>query len=132
PLVLPAILVVVALLAAVLLARALGALSLGDEVAHGLGVSVFQVRVATLTAAMLATALATAVDGPIVFVGLIVPHLVRTVADASVPWLVALSLVFGPVLLLVADVAGRLLLPTGDVPVGIMTALVGGPVLLAV
>ncbi|OXM58419.1 ABC transporter permease, partial [Amycolatopsis thailandensis] len=64
------------------------------------------------------------------FVGLIVPHLVRRVAGASIPWLIAFAALLGPVLMLAADVGSRVLLPTGEVPVAIVTAFLGGPVLI--
>lgn len=131
PLLLPTLVIVVGLVAALLLARPLGAIALGDDVAHGLGVPVRATRTATLLVATLLAGTATAVVGPIAFAGLIVPHAARRFAQGSVLWLVGLSLVLGPVLMLASDVVARVLLPTGDVPVAIVVALVGGPVLIA-
>ncbi|MFB4426471.1 FecCD family ABC transporter permease [Streptomyces sp. QL37] len=130
PLALPLTAIVVCLCGALLLSRALNALALGESVAHTLGAGVGRVRVAALVLITVLCAAATAVAGPILFVGLIVPHLVRKPAAGSVPWLIVYSMVLGPVLLLVADIGSRLLLPTGEVPVGIVTAFLGGPMLI--
>ncbi|MFD2352361.1 iron chelate uptake ABC transporter family permease subunit [Nonomuraea ferruginea] len=59
-----------------------------------------------------------------------VPHLARRAAGASIPWLMAYTMVLGPVLLLVSDIAARVLLPTGEVPVAVVTAFLGAPVLI--
>lgn len=130
PLLLPTGIIALALGAALLLSRALAAIALGEDVAHGLGVHVTRTRVLTLLVATLLAGIATAVAGPIVFVGLIVPHLLRPATRGSVPWLMVLCLVFGPLLLILSDVLARLVLPTGDVPVAIITAVLGGPVLI--
>lgn len=126
----PSLILLVALVVAALLVRPLSALSLGDDVAAGLGVPVVRTRIATALAATALAAVATAVAGPIVFIGLIVPHLVRQVVPASVGWLVGLSALLGPALLLVSDILARVVLPTGDMPVAVVTAVLGGPVLI--
>nr|WP_281363816.1 iron ABC transporter permease [Nocardioides daedukensis] len=130
PLLVPCVVLLVALGAALLLGPALSAVMLGDDVAHGLGVSVAQIRVLTLLVATVLAATATAVAGPIMFVGLIVPHVVRRVAQGSITWLMALCLIVGPLLMIVADILSRVLLETGEVPVAILTAVIGGPVLI--
>ncbi|WP_246574810.1 FecCD family ABC transporter permease [Streptomyces genisteinicus] len=130
PLALPLTAIVCCLGAALVLSRTLNVLSLGETVAHTLGAGVNRVRAAVLVLITVLCAAATAVAGPILFVGLIVPHLVRRAAGGSVPWLVLYSTVLGPVLLLVADVCSRVLLPTGEVPVAIVTAFLGGPMLI--
>jgi len=130
PLLLPVTLIVLALVGASALTGALNALSLGEDVAHGLGAHVVRTRVAVLTVVTLLAGTATAVAGPIAFLGLMVPHIVRRAAGGSVPWLLAFSAVLGPILLLASDVTGRLLLPTGEVPVAIVTAFFGAPVLI--
>ncbi|MFJ8887796.1 FecCD family ABC transporter permease [Streptomyces sp. NPDC102402] len=130
PLALPLTAIAVCLAGALLMSRALNALALGETVAHTLGAGVGRLRVATLALITVLCAAATAVAGPILFVGLIVPHLVRKPAAGSVPWTILYSMVLGPVLLLVADIGSRLLLPTGEVPVGIVTAFLGGPMLI--
>ncbi|MEV6263584.1 iron chelate uptake ABC transporter family permease subunit [Streptomyces sp. NPDC051784] len=130
PLTLPLLGIAICLVLALAMSRGLNALSMGEDVARTLGVDVVRVRAVTLLVITVLCGAATAVAGPILFVGLIVPHLVRRIARGSVPWLLALSVVLGPVLLLVADSAARVLLPTGEVPVAIVTAFLGGPMLI--
>ncbi|GHE53307.1 iron-enterobactin transporter membrane protein [Streptomyces longispororuber] len=130
PLALPLTAIAVSLAGALLLSRALNALALGENVAHSLGAGVGRVRGAALVLITVLSGAATAVAGPILFVGLMVPHLVRRPAAGSVPWLILYSMVLGPVLLLIADMGSRVLLPTGEVPVAIVTAFLGGPMLI--
>ncbi|WP_436774408.1 FecCD family ABC transporter permease [Yinghuangia sp. YIM S09857] len=130
PLLLPVLLILAALVVAFLLTGALNTLALGEDVAHGLGAHVVRTRLAVLSAVTLLAGTATAVVGPIAFLGLMVPHIVRRAAGGSVPWLLAYSALLGPVLLLASDVTGRLLLPTGEVPVAVVTAFFGAPVLI--
>ncbi|TMR06854.1 iron ABC transporter permease [Actinomadura soli] len=126
----PLLVIAVAVAAALLLSRQLAAVALGEAVAHTLGVNVTRVRLVTLVLITALAGAATAIAGPILFVGLIVPHLVRRAADGSVPWLIGFAAVLGPVLLLAADTAARVLLTTGEVPVAIVTAFLGGPALI--
>ena len=130
PTLLPLLAIAAALLGALLLGRQLNAVALGEAVAHTLGVNVAGVRTGALVLITVLAGAATAVAGPILFVGLIVPHLARRVAGGSVPWLVAFAAVLGPVLLLVSDTVARVLLPVGEVPVAVVTAFLGGPVLI--
>ncbi|MFI0980990.1 FecCD family ABC transporter permease [Streptomyces sp. NPDC021093] len=130
PLAWPLTAIAVSLCGALLLSRALNALSLGESVAHTLGAGVTRVRAAALVLITVLSGAATAVAGPILFVGLIVPHLVRKPAAGSVPWMILYTMVLGPVLLLVADMGSRVLLPTGEVPVAIVTAFLGAPMLI--
>ncbi|MFJ4624596.1 FecCD family ABC transporter permease [Streptomyces sp. NPDC088812] len=130
PLAVPLAAIGVSLLGALLLSRTLNALALGENVAQALGAGVARTRAVTLVLITVLSGAATAVAGPILFVGLIVPHLVRRPAAGSVPWLMLYSMVLGPVLLLVADIGSRVLLPTGEVPVAVVTAFLGGPMLI--
>ncbi|MDQ2585380.1 FecCD family ABC transporter permease [Saccharothrix yanglingensis] len=130
PTTLPLLVIAAAVVGALLLSRQLNAVALGDTVAHVLGADVARVRVATLVLTTVLAGAATAVAGPVLFVGLIVPHLARRMAGSSVPWLVGYAAVLGPVLLLLSDIGSRVLLPTGEVPVAIVTAFLGGPVLI--
>ncbi|MFD9882895.1 FecCD family ABC transporter permease [Streptomyces alboflavus] len=130
PLAWPLTAIGVCLVGALLLSRTLNVLTLGESVANTLGASVGRVRIAALALITVLSGAATAVAGPILFVGLIVPHLVRRPAGGSVPWLMAYTMVVGPILLLVADIGSRVLLPTGEVPVAIVTAFLGGPMLI--
>jgi iron complex transport system permease protein len=130
PLALPLMTIVVALLAVLPLLRSLGTLALGDQVAHAVGTRVGWVRGAALALVTVLTAAATAAAGPITFVGLMVPHLARWVARGSLVVALAVALIGGPLLLVLADVLARLLLPSGEVPVAVVTAFLGGPVLV--
>ena len=132
PLTVPVVVILGSLVGALAVSKQVSALLLGEDVARSLGVNLTRTRLAVLVLVTLLSGAATAVAGPIVFAGLIVPHLARRVAGMSVPWLVAFSIVLGPILLLVADIAARVLLPTGEVPVSIVTAVLGGPVLISV
>ena len=109
------------------LSRSLNALALGDDVAHSLGLSVRRIRVLTAIVITILAGAATAAAGPIAFVGLAVPHLVRTFTGPDQVWLTRLSLVVAPTLLLAADVVGRVLV-RDELQVGLVTALIGGPV----
>lgn len=112
-------------------ARLLDALALGDDVARGLGRHVTRDRLVLGLAVVLLAGTATALAGPIAFVGLIVPHAVRALAGPGHGRLLPLSAGCGAVLVVVADTVGRIVLPPAEVQVGIMTAVVGGPVFLA-
>nr|WP_312180937.1 iron ABC transporter permease [Arthrobacter sp.] len=120
--------------AAILLAsgRLLNGLSLGDDVARGLGQNVNLSRGIMAIGVVLLCGAATAAAGPIAFLGLVIPHLVRGLVGPDYRWILVLSALLAPVLLLVADVVGRLILPPGEVPVGIMTAVIGAPVFIAI
>lgn len=122
-------LLVPAVIAALYVSSCLNALALGDDVATGLGISVRRVRLIGIVAAALFCGIAVAIAGPIGFVGLIVPNLVRRfVSDyrLSVP-LVALG---GAGLLALADLAARLVMLPHEIPTGLATAFVGAPVFI--
>jgi iron complex transport system permease protein len=107
--------------------KVLNSLALGDDVARGLGQNVNLARGATALGVVVLCGAATAAAGPIAFVGLVIPHAVRLVVGADYRWILPFSALLGPVLLLGADVLGRVVLPPGEVQVGIMTAVVGAP-----
>jgi iron complex transport system permease protein len=111
--------------------RVLNALSLGDDVAHGLGQRVVRDRATVLVAIVLLCGSATALAGPIVFVGLVVPHAARWVTGPDYRWILAYSAVLGATLLIAADVLGRLIVSPGEVEAGLVAAFLGGPVLIA-
>jgi iron complex transport system permease protein len=124
-------LVVAALLGAWLLARPLDALALGDDTAVGLGQHPTRVRLLAGTVAVCLSAVAVAIAGPIAFVGLAVPHLARGLLRASGHrQVLGLSAALGPVLLLGADIVGRVVARPAEVQAGVLTALVGAPVLV--
>lgn len=108
--------------------RILNSLALGDDIARGLGQRVGLARALTALGIVLLCGSATAMAGPIAFVGLVVPHAVRFLTGPDYRWILPFSLVAAPVLLLAADIAGRVVLLPGEVPAGIMTALIGAPV----
>jgi iron complex transport system permease protein len=108
--------------------RILNSLALGDDIARGLGLRVGPARGLTALGIVLLCGAATALAGPIGFVGLVIPHAVRFLAGPDYRWILPFSLILAPALLLAADVAGRVILLPGEVPAGIMTALVGAPV----
>lgn len=122
------------LLAGVLLvlvcARGLDALALGDDTARALGHRVHVVRGSAALGATLLTAAAVAAAGPIAFIGLAVPHLARSLVPGGHRRVLPLSALLGAALLLAADVAGRVVRAPAEVPAGVMTALVGVPVLV--
>ncbi|WP_431038332.1 FecCD family ABC transporter permease [Streptomyces sp. P6-2-1] len=123
---------VAGLLLAALNARALDNLSLGTEVAHGLGENVPRARVVGLLSLTLLTAAATAVAGPIGFVGLTVPHVARALVGTAHRWALPAAGLVGAVLVLAADVVGRLVAGSAEIEVGIVLAVIGGPVFVAV
>ncbi|NLE72814.1 MAG: iron ABC transporter permease [Actinomycetales bacterium] len=118
-------------LAAVAAARVLDVLALGDDTARALGQHVGAGRAVAIGAAVLLAGAATALAGPVVFVGLVVPHLVRRAAAGSHAWLFALAAPVGAALLLAADVVGRLVARPGEVEAGLVVAFLGGPVMIA-
>ncbi|MFJ4379849.1 FecCD family ABC transporter permease [Streptomyces albidoflavus] len=108
-------------------ARALNSLALGDELAAGLGERVALVRAVAALGAVLLCGAATAVAGPIAFVGLVVPHTCRLLVGVDHRWLLPLSMLLGAVLLTAADVVGRVVARPSEIDVGIVTALIGAP-----
>lgn len=127
--VLPALLI--GLLLALASVGGLNALALGEDLAAGLGVKVRRLRLMALAAATLLAAAATAAVGPIAFVGLAVPHLVRALVGSDHRWQLPLALILGAALLLAADVAARIVARPEELMVGVVTAFVGAPFLLA-
>ncbi|RPK62688.1 putative siderophore transport system permease protein YfiZ precursor [Streptomyces sp. ADI96-15] len=118
---------VAGVLLCLLSARALNSLALGDELAAGLGERVALVRAVAALGAVLLCGAATAVAGPIAFVGLVVPHTCRLLVGVDHRWLLPLSMLLGAVLLTAADVVGRVVARPSEIDVGIVTALIGAP-----
>ncbi|MGA5566087.1 FecCD family ABC transporter permease [Streptomyces platensis] len=115
---------------ALLIARPLNAIALGDDQARALGARLTRTRVLAMLAVTLLCGGATAACGPIVYVGLMVPHAVRAVTGPDMRWILPYSAVLSPVLLLGADVLGRVVARPGELQVGIVTAVLGGPVFI--
>ncbi|WP_280723915.1 iron ABC transporter permease [Kitasatospora sp. MAA4] len=122
-------LIVLGLALAFAVAPALNALALGDESAQALGVPVTRIRVLGGLAVVLLAAGAVAVAGPVAFVGLAAPHLVRLVLGPDHRRLLPGCLIAGPILLLAADVLGRVVVRPSELEVGIVTAFLGAPLL---
>jgi iron complex transport system permease protein len=121
---------VVAILLALFSARQLNVLLLGEQTARALGMSVEKVRFAVSGVAVLAAAASIAVAGIVSFVGLIVPHMVRNIVGSDYKKLIVGCVFVGPALMVAADAGARLVLNPEQIPVGIVTGLIGGPYFL--
>lgn len=113
-------------------ARSLNALALGDDLAASLGERVALVRAIAALGAVALCGAATAIAGPIGFVGLVVPHLCRMLVGVDQRWLLPFSAITGAGLLVASDVIGRIIARPSELDVGIITALVGAPVFIAI
>ncbi|MET7481260.1 iron chelate uptake ABC transporter family permease subunit [Streptomyces sp. NPDC005648] len=112
------------------LARPLNAVAMGDDTAKALGADLNRTRALSMLAATVLSGAATAACGPIAFVGLMVPHAVRSFTGPDLRWILPYATVLSPVLLLGADVIGRVVARPSELQVGIITALIGGPVFI--
>ncbi|KNB50753.1 FecCD family ABC transporter permease [Streptomyces caatingaensis] len=119
------------LVLALLLARPLNALALGDDTARALGAHPGRTQLATMVAVTLLCGAATAAVGPIAFVGLAVPHLARLLVGPDQRWLMPYSAVLAAALLLAADILGRVVLTHGEMEAGVVTAFLGAPLFIA-
>ncbi|MFI5476097.1 FecCD family ABC transporter permease [Streptomyces cacaoi] len=117
-------------LLAFVLARPLNAVAMGDDTAKALGANLNRTRALSMLAATVLCGAATAACGPIVFVGLMVPHIVRSFTGPDLRWIMPYAAVLSPVLLLGSDVIGRVVARPSEVQVGIITAIIGGPVFI--
>ncbi|SFY51609.1 Ferric enterobactin transport system permease protein FepD [Streptomyces sp. F-1] len=117
-------------LLALALARPLNAMTMGDDTARALGARPHRTRALAMLAATVLCGAATAACGPIVFVGLMVPHAVRSFTGPDLRWILPYAAVLSPVLLLGADVVGRVVARPAELQVGIVTAVIGGPVFI--
>jgi iron complex transport system permease protein len=126
-----AIWVLVGTVMAMVSGRVLNALALGDDVARSLGQRVGAARVFSAAAVVLLVGAATAAAGPIAFVGLTVPHVARAITGPDYRWILPYSAVLAPILLLGSDVIGRVIARPGEVQVGIVTAVIGAPLFVA-
>jgi iron complex transport system permease protein len=117
----------IGLILALALSRQITTLSLGDDVAKGLGQRTGWVKLLSALAVVLLAGGATAVAGPIGFVGLVIPHIVRFVVGVDYRWILPYSILIGGSFVVLSDVVARLVLRPIELPVGIMTAILGGP-----
>jgi len=118
------------LVIAALVAPGLNSISLGSDVARSQGVNVRRTQIWLLIAVTLLAGGATAIAGPLVFIGLVVPHIVRWGVGVDQRRIVLGSLLFGPCLVLLSDIVGRIAILPSEMPVGVVTAFVGAPLLI--
>ncbi len=121
---------VVGVLLAAISAAKLNLIQLGDDVAISLGLHPMRHKVVGVLAVMMLTGAATAACGPVAFVGLVVPHVARFFAGVDYRWVIPYSALIGGIFLVVADVIGRVVVRPAELQVGIVMALVGGPVFI--
>ena len=126
-LILPAIIIFIALAAALLLSGQLGILCLGDSAATALGVRVKGLRIAALSCAAACAASVVSFAGLLGFVGLVVPHIARRLVGQQPGKLLITSALLGSILVIAADLLGRVLLAPAEFPVGILMSLIGAP-----
>ncbi len=115
---------------AMVMAPTLNIIGLGDDTAQSLGTSILRVRVVTIATVMLLTGSATAMIGPIGFLGLMAPQLARSLCGANQRHIFMLTLFIAPTILILADVVGRIATRPADIDVGIVAAAVGAPILI--
>jgi iron complex transport system permease protein len=120
----------VGMVLALALSRPLNAMAMGDDTAKALGANLNRTRALSMLAATVLCGAATAACGPIVFVGLMVPHVVRSFTGPDLRWILPYAAILSPVLLLGADVIGRIVARPAELQVGIVTAILGGPVFI--
>ena len=123
--------IVVGLVVAMASGRALNGLALGDDVAAAIGQRVRLTRLVMFATVAVLCGAATAACGPIVFVGLMVPHLARLICGPDYRWILRYTLVLTPIVLLVADVIGRLVASPSELQVGVVLGVIGAPVFIA-
>lgn len=123
---------VIGLAIGVLSASALNALALGDDVATGLGVKTGLIRIIGALAGVLLCGATTALAGPIGFVGLMIPHIMRMLCGPDMKFVVPMSALGGAILLTVSDIIGRLIGQPGELEAGIVTAFFGAPILILI
>ena len=114
-------------LAAILISTKMNVLSMGEDVAKGLGLNTGFVKLGAGVIIVLLAGGAVAVAGPIGFIGIVIPHLTRAVVGIDHRWVIPFSAIFGGMLLLAADIAARYVLMPQEIPVGVMTAMIGTP-----
>lgn len=124
-------LIAAGLVLALVCSRTLNAMALGDDLANALGARVAVTRIIVIVAVTLLAGTSVAAAGPIGFVGIMIPHAVRWFTGPDQRWVLAYSMIVGPIFLLLADILGRVALPNNELRVGIVTGILGAPVLVA-
>ncbi len=120
-------LIAVGLVGALLISRQITTISLGEDVAKGLGQDTLRIKLIAAALVVMLAGGAVALAGPIGFVGLVIPHIARFIAGVDYRWIIPYSAVLGGILVTLADVAARVVLRPLELPVGVMMALVGAP-----
>lgn len=118
------------LVIALIAARSLNAVALGDDLARSLGTNILRTRILSVIGVTLLAGAGTAACGPIGFIGLMVPHAMRWLIGPDQRLIIPLTMIYAPVLLLLADIVGRLVLYPNEMEAGIVTAFIGAPVLI--
>jgi len=123
---------IVGILIALFSAPALNALALGDEVATGLGVRTGTLRLIAAFGGVLLCGAATALAGPIGFIGLLATHVIRLIIGPDLRYIIPMSAVAGAIILTISDVCGRIIGSPGELEVGVVTAFIGAPILILI
>jgi iron complex transport system permease protein len=124
--------ILIGLAVSMLFGRALNGLALGEDVARGLGQHVTRTRAAAFAVVAVLAGAATAACGPIVFVGLVVPHIARFICGPDYRWILPYSMVLAPIVLLLADVLGRVAVAPDELQVGVVLGVLGAPAFVAI
>lgn len=122
----------VGIVAALALGRTLNGLALGEDTARGLGIDIRRARWLSFGVVTLLAGGATAACGPIVFLGLVIPHIARGICGPDYRWILPYSLVLGPAVLLFADIVGRLVAGQAEIEVGVVLGILGAPFFIAI
>ncbi|TXC89603.1 iron ABC transporter permease [Metabacillus litoralis] len=123
---------IVGILIALFSAPSLNAIALGDEVATGLGVRTGTLRLIAAFAGVLLCGVATALAGPIGFIGLLATHVIRLLIGPDIRYIIPMSALLGAIILTISDVFGRILGSPGELEVGVVTAFIGAPILILI
>jgi len=121
---------IVGIVIAIMTAPALNALALGDDVATGLGVKTGVLRLVAAFAGVILCGAATALAGPIGFIGLLATHVIRLLLGPDLRFVIPMSAIAGAIILTISDVFGRLISSPGELEVGVVTAFIGAPILI--
>ena len=117
----------VGLILAIALSRQITILSLGEDTARSLGQSTALIKILAAISIILLAGASVAIAGPIGFVGLIVPHIVRLIVGVDYRWILPYSAILGAIMMLIADLCGRLIIQPSELPVGLVMPLIGAP-----
>jgi iron complex transport system permease protein len=120
----------IGLLLAMYISKSITILSLGEEVSKGLGQNTFLVKVLGIIVVLLLTGAAVSVAGAVGFIGLVIPHITRFIIGSDYRWIIPISAVLGALLLVLADIAARMVNAPFETPVGAITAVIGVPFFL--